>query len=376
MKNNLISREAICEPDSVHRTQVRPLDLLSNYVIEELPTDLQKIRNRELSIDSFQKKVDETATAAMDLLKDLSPTDAQIGRLDVMILQQALQTSGASPQEGVHVLADTLSAKRPLSMPSLSYEDLILSNPKDDPRTFNRGDIGRSEIFFYEVHQEIEKTLYSMRCELDRVLHSSAHLLAASQIDAGISVDRHDYEKLFDEHLIPGLSSIESNMENMKEQLKVQHFNAMRGSFVPNLYRGISGPSGKFSAGFYAMDALLLGRVPEMAEFNSSKRREQFLFPVGPADDNGFLYANQETMRSVDFHVMRRYFPTLLDIRFHGLSSPTRAVLKKMHDVRKMHFQLFAQFVGAGSGTGGAREAADFLKIPLRIYADAVQASA
>lgn len=348
MHNSIPQFDEFSRPEDVARVPCRPLGAVSDYAAGQLPLDIRDVRRGALEPSSFREFA-SSITRDTRIPQDLSPADAALARTDVMMLQQSLQACGAEPSESVHMLADRIAERRPVSLPSLSYEDLVLANPPDDPRTFHLGNVGRSELFFYGVHRSIESLLFDLHARLDGILQLRA-------------------ESQFADECVSCLESIKQHMESLKDELSVADFGAMRGAFLPNQRRNIAGPSGKHSAGFYAIDSLLVGDMEEMSAFNDSKRREFGLFPVGDFDGP---YASQDTMISVDEH-LRKNNPTMRQLG----NRATRAVLQGMLDVRKMHYQLYATFVRPGiAGTGGAKDVAAYLKIPLRIYADAVQAS-
>jgi hypothetical protein len=343
-------------PETIDRRPFRPLGAVSDYVAETLPADLQDVASSTKHAPILRAKIIHLVKQCLNsnALSSLCDDEAMsVARLDLMMLQQSLQYMDQEPSPFIHEAANTIAHLRSATPPVLTYEDIVLANPiPTDSRTFMTGETGRAELFFYGIHREIEVCLSVVSVQLYKALQTDAPDL---QNTLGVC--------------IPALEHIRDSMCSLHTELDPRAFGAMRPAFMPNTERKTPGPSGKFSAGFYSVDTLLIGNDERMQRFNGDKKSEAAFFPVGMQRQH---YASQTTMQQADAHV--KHCPTLQE-KYSTNKQIVRELLQGMHTIRREHLKLFSKFVGRGAGTGGANDALVFVQVPLEIYADILRHS-
>lgn len=299
-------------------------------------------------------------------------TDARLALLDVTMLESALNTLGKKPPEQLKTISNILAhvessplrtspedeVERP---PTLTYEDVVLPNPfNEDPRTFSRKATGTSELYFYRVHAHIERICAVC---MDRIVD----LLHASLKETSIPPTS------LRERIIPLVLEVTKSMQDLLRELPPEDFTKMRPFFAPNTDRGTPGPSGKFSAGLFVLDALSCGSNPHMQKFLEGKMKELQFFPRTSIHNDGF--PGQHDMHYALFQA--QVGNTLLD-RCSAPSDSREAfceLLESIRTMRKMHFGLVAKFVpdaltGGAQGTGGESNVQAYLMHARSLYED------
>jgi hypothetical protein len=201
-----------------------------------------------------------------------------------MMMPQVLQALGREIPIEVHALRDGLLAKNPNAVPMLTYEDIVLQNPQDDPRVFSRGDIGRSEFFFYNIHRQIEEEMTRIR---ERLFPT---LIGQTKLSMMVNACTQDFSKkeflLYEvddccTDIYPHLSRVRDSMQQLFDALDPAHFTAFRPYFNHRFdvqHGRLPGPSGNYSGGMYCFDTLCIGRQPLMQKLNESKDAEISFF--------------------------------------------------------------------------------------------------
>lgn len=339
------------------RTPVRPLPSLSTYVTMELGDDLRSVVQGSLSHEAFEEKCRDVSSAAIEPLRSLQePQEIAIAHLDVMMLPQGLKAAGRELPSKVRDLI-TMFATLKNAVPMLTYEDIVLRNPSSDPRLFSRGDIGNSELFFYDIHRRIEKEMTDIRSTLfPMLLKQTQRTLMCAGV---VGMEKPPYPKQIlpyeieecCQDLLPHLSSVRGAMQSLFDELEPAHFMHFRPYFSPSndpAFGQLPGPSGNFSGGMYCFDGLCIGRQPLMQELNAAKDVDFQFFPRVSTKPK--LYETQEEMSDVrgylDVHGL-----TLEDCSVEYARGPGIQVMRTMKEIRLVHLELFKKFIGSGPGT-------------------------
>lgn len=360
--------------DSYNRIPNRPLGPLSTYAALDLGDDLVAVASQKLAPASFSEKVRSLSVQAQEPLHELkSKEELAVAHLDIMMMPQALQALGREIPMEVYALRDELLAKEPNAVPMLTYEDIVLQNPQDDPRVFSRGDIGSSELFFYDIHREIEKEMTHIR----NVLFST--LIEQTMTSLKVSAFTKDFSrKEFFLHevdecctdIAPHLSHVKGGMQQLFDALDPAHFTAFRPYFNPRLdaqHGRMPGPSGNYSGGMYCFDGLCIGRQPLMQKLNASKDAEISFFPR--TETTPLRYETQVQMSDVKGYQFANGF-TLEDCAEDYVRENVIRIFQCMKEIRDVHVQLFGKFIGSGMGT--AMKTPDYLTLAPRAYEQAI----
>ncbi len=146
-----------CLPGEKPRIPVRPLGFFSDFVVGQLPEYLEQLHSGEISHqlarDSIESLAEELSLCTGQQMDTLA---YDIGRLGVMMAYVGLAHSGVKIGEKFSRLVEYFSQE---DLPALTYEDIIMHNPSDDPRTFTHGKAGSDEASFYKLHKDLEKPM-------------------------------------------------------------------------------------------------------------------------------------------------------------------------------------------------------------------------
>lgn len=361
-------------PDSYNRIPNRPLGPLSTYAALDLGDDLVAVSSQKLTPASFSEKVRSLSVQAQEPLHELkSKAELAVAHLDIMMMPQGLHALGREIPMEVYALRDGLLAKDSNAVPMLTYEDIVLQNPQDDPRVFSRGDIGRSEIFFYNIHRHIEEEMTRIRERLFPTLIGQTKL---SLMVSAVTKDFSQKEFLLHEvddsctDIYPHLSNVKDSMQQLFDALDPAHFTSFRPYFNPRLdaqYGRMPGPSGNYSGGMYCFDGLCIGRQPLMQKLNESKDAEISFFPR--TETTPLRYETQAQMSDVKGYQFANGF-TLEDCAVDYVRENVIRIFQCMKEIRDVHLQIFSKFIGSGMGT--AMKTPDYLTLASRAYEQAI----
>ena len=194
-------------PSSESSLETRPLGVISDFVVQELPQTLSRIRgglpayHLAHTADLLTRKLlTKTAQEALN-----HPHQAELASLDLKMLESGIVHSGATPPAGLETLVNAFSATAD-QPPALTYEEIVIINPPQDPRLFTQGEIGNSENAFYNGHRKIEG-------HLDKVIEGAKagiDLLAANPTTQSTNVVGKNLQTLTDEleNIISGMHTI------------------------------------------------------------------------------------------------------------------------------------------------------------------------
>lgn len=221
--------------------KIRPLGVISDFVVEEFPG---------LLVQPSSRLVEVCATLVADFplasIEALSSESRAIARLDLKLLETGIVNSGVRP----HLvppprLVELVDAISDGELAGLTYEDLILSNPSDDPRTFSGGEAKESEAWFYREHLEIENHLEHAIKRVRIAMSDMAHATIALN---GVDTD---------------LNSVLQKTHVLRN-IRQDHFGEFRSFLEEHPIRKTTAPSGKFTARIPILEVMLHGdSLPE-----------------------------------------------------------------------------------------------------------------
>lgn len=364
----------VLAPEEISRTPHRPLGKLSEFAAIELPSAIAAVRSDNMNVSEIATQINELAGGIQDFEK-LDAHDLPLALFDVTSLASALRVlrseHASAPKDNgtpaLERLIKNLARQRGL-VPYLSYEGLIFANPIDtDPRTFLDGDKGRQELLFYKMHALIETEFRRhLPAALDviKARNSSAQALPPTLILQGL------------DSLYIALTRVSGYMRQFHTLLpkhKDGAFHTARPFWNAN--EKYQGPSGKFSAGYFLMDAMLSGRDPAMKQFLKTKLHELAYYPNTSLAMDGF--SGQDDMLDVFSAVQYGHDLTSMsrEIQDRDVQARSQEVLGIAENNRKIHIGLAAGFLPEGfrngeSGTGEqAMSMKEYLAQPLAAYA-------
>lgn len=248
------------------RTRQRPLGPISDFVVEQLPIELEAIRGG--------KSTENLVREAYSLIQGMPSFDARIqdahsrdlAGLDLKILEAAIAHSGAIPPDSLVLSVDAFAAKNN-QPPAITYEEIILINPPADHRTFTRGEPGQSEADFYEGHRRIEAYL----AQAINTVELGIQALTSGSEDVGtvgVAIGtRADY-----------IEQVIHYMHAIGMKMPKEHFAEFRPYLGTHPIRQTKGPSGAFTARIPILELLLAGEhLPE--EYMQYLENNKMYFP-------------------------------------------------------------------------------------------------
>lgn len=332
---------------------IRPLSELSDFVVEGLANNLTGVREGCLEVRLLSEIIEELIGAMEFDFASMSEKDLLVSRLDILTLEMAIVHSGGKIGDNLRGLSDQISllTDRPAC---ITYEDLVLINPRDDRRLYTEGGVGESEDSFYEAHRLIEE-------KLDKVL-SGMFSIARELAETGVDLTGELAARMTS--LTADLESSYLELEKITMDLPKDDFAAFRRYYGPHPTRNLKGPSGQFSAALPVMDILLAGDR----------------LPVGVVDywlenEIYFPYGGRQMMREAwnlvnDVGSIRKMTSKLGDpdelIQVIGEFDKALKVFRAKH-YRGVSHQIPEALSGATTGTSGESDVAGFLKERINI---------
>lgn len=243
------------KPEIVKCVNTRPLGEVSNFVVQELPLRLEGISSGEIIAENLsQNAADLIAGLSSPLIyKTLAePSARDLAGLDLKMLETAIVHSGGQPPKELTVLVD-IFAEKSEQPKGITYEEIVLVNPKQERRLFTRGEVRQTENAFYEGHRIIEG-------HLDRavvVLKNSVFALIANGKDGIVKVSK-DLNRIREDLVVVIDKTHTIGTQNP------EHFGYFRKYLGGNPIRGTKGPSGAFTAGIPTIELFFAGeKLPQ-----------------------------------------------------------------------------------------------------------------
>jgi tryptophan 2,3-dioxygenase len=279
-----------------------------------------------------------------DLLECGSTALKKTALLDLVMFQRALEMgAGATPPQLAQWIAQF--ARDLDTLPTLTYELVILSNPERAVRTFTGGQVGEIERAFYIGHQVIEHRFE----ELSTTLMRARDLLESGNRRAGLLLVEH------------GRDVLRGATESFHHGFAVMDpaaFNAFR--VYLHGTSGYEGPSGLHSATIHAARFLIFGdSLGFRADFIERHR------PYYPTCHKEILETGLEAVRD------KR---SLVDIARGTTEPDVRRTVGELSEEMRLHtakhFGVVRRMLTdlSGPGTGGQpmgtflRQAVDVMK--------------
>lgn len=366
------------------RTPKRPLETVSDFVVNELPDaihagDVARLRG-------ICSNISETDVG-----------DPHVALLDLKCMERAFMALNEKRPDAL-MNATNVRAEKLKINPALTYEDVILRNPLlEDPRFFTRQNLQKSEHLFYAVHREIElhccSTFKMMRSLLNDQFYLGSNPPRASIVNPILDFPRSfmgpGFEEMAASMLLPvndvtyaqkvgpgvagGILRMHSALERLQTELPREDFASFRGYFQPDEERNAPGPSGKFSAGMYCLDECIA--PAEFSAYNERKFQEIQHFPTTTAIRNQVI--GQDDMRHLrNISGKRSVINVLADIEDTHPNENTdyihkarMAIPKLMKNMRSLHYRIMLQFLPEiKSGTGGEKDIRSYVAAPIQLY--------
>lgn len=246
--------------------QQRPLGTVSDFVVKTLPSRLEQIRAGKLDVQALIDEVERLVEGSVYETQQLA--DTRVARLDVLMLESSIVHSGGTPGLNLRTLADLLTDST-VQPPAMTYEDIIVNNPPDDPRTFTHGGVGSAEAAFYLGHQLIEG-------ELERAIEKMRQLFVLHSPE--VSAHPGDVVALL-QAIVQHINIVTEYTHVLGQKMDPGAFLIFRQYLATNEQRNAKGPSGAFTARVPLLEVLFAGEtLPE--EFFRYLESNRIYFPV------------------------------------------------------------------------------------------------
>lgn len=337
------------------RIKERPLGPLSDYVVEQLPYELEEVREGKRDSNRLTGCVDFPAYLSTDAFTYALGNNRlrDMAGLDLKILEAAVVHSGGTPPKRLILTVDMV-AELTEQPAGITYEEIILINPPSDRRTFTQGEIGQSEADFYEGHRCIEGNLAT----------------AITGEREAITRLRQNGPAVVDE-VVNLLGVTSANIAVVNEYMGVIGMRMPRTSFevfrrylTTHPTRGLKGPSGAFTAKIPILELFLAGeQLP--ADYHQYLADNRIYFPRNEReeiDEACRLAQNRFSLTAICQQIGR---PAVLVQRLAEISGLIR-------DFRGRHYrgvkhQIPGAVSGKMAGTGGEVNPGVFLIDRMKI---------
>ncbi len=222
---------------------LRPLGPLSDFVVEVLPIALAE------NSQNLTKRAHDVVSATPRRFVDASydhPQDRWLALLDMKMLDAALAHTKRETPLGIYPLIDFFAGDQ--THKGLTYEELVLINPRQDPRAFSTGEVRTTEVFFYDQHRITEEFCDRMLLPTWKLLNALDAKLSPEEID--VLADIPEWQQNLHGMIAPILAL---------QRMNAKHFDAFRPYFNPRPHLEGKGASGAFSAGHPLLEFLWHG---------------------------------------------------------------------------------------------------------------------
>lgn len=197
------ARNPDSQPYDSLRIPYRPLGEFSTFVITQLPSLLTQVRSGALSIDEVAEYVNRSAPS-VESTHGLTGAGLKVARLDAQSAYNGL-VHGARllakqddtllpfiPGPNISALANDLALRtgRPRI---LTYEDVVIDNPRQDMRTLTDGQVADSERGFFLAHAYIEDHLQVTIELMMDIIHGleGGDSESEQQVNAALGMAKH-----------------------------------------------------------------------------------------------------------------------------------------------------------------------------------------
>lgn len=319
----------------------RPLSILSDFVVEELPVILRTIDSEEsqLFLTTRTEKL-------IKLLENQPICDNVISLLDLTFLEAAFYANQLEIPQGLISLTNSYANHFCLP-PMLTYELIILVNPSHDLRLFSLKETGEHEKLFYQCHKNVEANLYPLATFL-----------------LGIAIENKFDPKSLRQlrTLVPKIKAAVEQMLELKSQMSASEYEIFRRYFTKHPIRGFPGASGAYSALFPTLDQLLRVEIAEV-------RFKEELLPQTEVTGmtNIAMYEKAKKWRIWNGQTIISKLKNSDEPLKEDFIEVLNEIVNAMSNFRKRHLCAVAKhipqvFKGKKSGTGGIKDAPEFLK--------------
>jgi hypothetical protein len=329
------------------RVPGRPLGIISDFVVEEMPQILEEIRSETCAVYALEQTVES-------MMKDLSRHtlakciadmhECELAALDCKMLDAAIVFSGGRVPDQLTTIIDALAEITDM-LPVITYEEFVFINPPEDRRTFTCGLTAQMETDFYEGHRIIETFMDKVVNLLWKALNELARKREAG-LDTAVSLLHQALDQL---------RRIHEYIELFGTKLKNEYFEIFRYYSATHPVRKLHGAFMKGASGFFSASIptadLLLGGENLAADHIESLRHHLPYYPRKGRKDI------QRAMNNVAIGCTLNGFyedlrqPQALGSILQELSHTLRIFRGKHY--RVVSIQLPGLFTGEQAGTGG-----------------------
>lgn len=309
------------------RTPVRPLGAVSDFVVEEMPALLAQTENGG---ETGMLATRLMAVAQQIDLKNLESSDEKkLGLLDVKLLRIAAHQIGA--REVMDVIDIHIEQVSHDPVYSLTYEDIILSNPASDPR--HMGMKSGPEVGFYIGHQMIEQSLIEVSQLVFEGITGNDEDLLANNLYKSAEIYK---------------TSINNVMQSYRRDLSTEDFNAIRPYFSGDEDKEEPGPSGAFTGQVPLMDRLMFGNDSSLLDHFKDNQRYFPEAEVNKFKEIGGEFSSVQAIAEKSSNNM--------------LKGGYNALVEQMTAFRSYHYASVSKHIPKkSSGTGGVNDAHIYL---------------
>lgn len=234
------------------RNEVRPLGQLSDFVVNQVPSLLNEIREEKKTVAELIQRSEDLALIAHKNIGKLAKKEKYqellIARIDVLLLNAAIRHEGGTPGPLLTKLINLIVrvTARPAT---LTYEDVVINNPIKDIRTFTNGEVGVSEAGFYNGHRYIEFALDPAIQTLRDTLNDVVRLSTEEIIERVRTI-------------VDAMNTLIAYTGTISKKLPEQHFKGTFRKYLGSFKDlGLNGPSGAFTPSVPLIEHMLMGET-------------------------------------------------------------------------------------------------------------------
>lgn len=352
--NNLFDLEKGGFKESM-RVAKRPLGRVSDFVVYDLPSRLALIREGK-SVNELSKTVEEM-TPNTRFLRTLSASDKDLALLDLKMAMFGIIHSGGEPGQKLIEAVKKLAYE--CDQPeSITYEEIIMVNPADDPRLFTNGEVGQAEYDFYHTHRLIEPILENALVYAQRARESlkiNQDLGAAAFVS--ISADSIILANQF--------------VEAVGQQMNPDDFAVFRKYLGSDQKTGLPGPSGAYTFRVPLLDLMLAGeQFPEKYGNSIAKNGNLRFFPREGRDKLKIEIESSLSGKGESLVALNK------KLRFSHATPQLEKMRTALIDFRGRHYRgVVKQLPGAvgdpnAKGTSGENDLGGFLRERVKYLKD------